>query len=110
MRIETFEAFWPFYLGEHRNPVCRGLHYFGTTLVLAWLAGTVIFANPWFLLGALVNGYAFAWVGHFFFEKNRPATFQYPLFSFAGDWKMYWCFITGRMDAELKKISEAPET
>lgn len=106
MRIETFEAFWPFYLSQHQNPVCRGLHYVGTTLVLVWLAATVIFADPWLLLAALVNGYAFAWVGHFFFEKNRPATFQYPLFSFAADWKMYAYFITGRMGSELKKVPE----
>lgn len=104
MRIQTFEEFWPFYLREHSNRVCRGLHYVGSTLALGWLVSTVVFANPWLLLAALVNGYAFAWVGHFFFEKNRPATFQYPLWSFAGDWKMYFLFVTGRMGAQLSKL------
>lgn len=104
MRIQTFEEFWPFYLREHSNRVCRGLHYVGSTLALGWLVSTVVFANPWLLLAALVNGYAFAWVGHFFFEKNRPATFKYPLWSFAGDWKMYFLFVTGRMGAQLSKL------
>jgi len=104
MRIQTFEEFWPFYLREHSNRVCRGLHYVGSTLALVWLGMTVALANPWFLLAALVNGYAFAWIGHFFFEKNRPATFKYPLWSFAGDWKMYFCFLTGRMGAQLEKL------
>ena len=107
MAFDTFEDFWPYYLGEHRDPVCRGLHYVGSTLGLAWLGAAVVTANPLFVLPGLVNGYAFAWIWHFFFEKNRPATFQHPFYSFAGDWKMYWYFLTGRIGRELAKLEKA---
>lgn len=107
MRIQSFEEFWPYYLGEHSDPVCRGLHYVGSTLALGWLGATFVTGNPLCLLGGVISGYAFAWIGHFFFEKNRPATFKYPVWSFMGDWKMYLYFVTGRIGRELAKHSPA---
>lgn len=88
-RFTSFAEFYPFYLNEHRDRTCRRLHFAGSTLALICVSLLVTTANPWWLLAALVSGYGFAWVGHFFFEKNRPATFKYPLYSFVGDWVMY---------------------
>jgi len=93
----SFEEFYPFYLGEHTNRTSRRLHFTGTSIAALLLAVTV-FTGLWLLIPvALVQGYAFAWVGHFFFEHNRPATFQYPLFSFRGDWQMWWDMLTGKL-------------
>lgn len=66
------------------------LHFAGSTLVLLCFAMALLTANVWWLLGMPVCGYGFAWFGHFVFEKNRPATFRYPLYSLMGDWVMYW--------------------
>lgn len=88
-RYASFAAFYPFYLSEHANRTCRRLHFVGTSLGLACLVAALVMLNPWWVLAGLVVGYAFAWVGHFVFEKNRPATFSYPLWSFMGDWVMW---------------------
>ena len=88
-RYSSFREFYPFYLGEHRNRTCRRLHFVGSLCALGCLAAAIALQQPWWLLGALFSGYGFAWVGHFFFEKNRPATFKYPFYSFAGDWVMF---------------------
>jgi hypothetical protein len=88
-RYQTFREFYPFYLSEHTNRICRGLHFAGTSFGLVCLILAVATRNAWWLLVGLVAGYALAWVGHFFFEKNRPATFTYPLYSFMGDWVMW---------------------
>jgi hypothetical protein len=93
----SFREFYPFYLGEHSNPVCRRLHFVGSSLVLGCLAMGLRSGNPAWLAYALFSGYGFAWVGHFFFEKNRPATFKHPLYSFIGDWRMYLDMLTGRV-------------
>jgi hypothetical protein len=93
-RYRTFAEFYPFYLGEHRNPVCRRLHFVGTSIAAVLLVAAVVSQRGALALLALVVGYAFAWVGHFFFEHNRPATFQYPLYSFMGDWRMWWAILT----------------
>ncbi len=88
-RFNSFADFYPFYLTEHSNLTCRRLHFAGTTLSIVCL-GMLLYSGRWqYLLYALLCGYTFAWVGHFFFEKNRPATFKYPFYSFAGDWVMY---------------------
>jgi hypothetical protein len=96
-KYASMAEFYPFYLSEHSNRTSRRLHFVGTSLGLAWLAGAAVTLNPWFLLAGLVTGYAFAWVGHFFFEKNRPATFQYPFYSFAGDWVMWSEILRGKI-------------
>ena len=93
----SFREFYPYYLGEHANRVCRRLHFVGSLGALGCLAVALVQRNPWWLLAALVCGYAFAWIGHFFFEKNRPATFKYPFYSFAGDWVMFKDILTGRI-------------
>jgi len=87
-QYQTFEAFYPFYLSQHSNKVCRVLHYVGSSLALGILFYAIYSGQYGLILAAFVSGYAFAWVGHFFFEKNRPATFTYPLYSFIGDWRM----------------------
>jgi len=94
----SFREFYPFYLSEHRNRTCRRLHFLGSALAVACLAAAIATANAWFILLGLVVGYALAWTGHFFFEKNRPATFRYPLYSFAGDWAMFRDILMRRIE------------
>jgi hypothetical protein len=96
-RYQTFAEFYPVYLGEHSNRTCRQLHFVGSTLALLSLTALVLTGNPWWLLAALGAGYGFAWIGHFGFEKNQPATFKQPLYSFMGDWVMYWQMLTGQI-------------
>ena len=96
-RYRTFREFYPFYLSEHRDPVCRRLHFVGSALVLVAIAAAIVTGNPWWLVAAPVAGYGFAWIGHFFFEKNRPATFTYPLYSFIGDWVMFAEIVRGKL-------------
>ena len=94
---QSFADFYPFYLSEHSDPVCRRLHFIGSLLVLLTLFYAA-YTRRWLLLLAVpVIGYGFAWVGHFFFEKNRPATFTYPLYSFMGDWRMFKDILTGKV-------------
>jgi hypothetical protein len=96
-RYPSFSAFYPYYLSEHADRTCRRLHFVGTTLGLAFLLHAFATLNFWWLLAGLVSGYAFAWVGHYFFEHNRPATFSYPFYSFMGDWVMWKDILTGRI-------------
>ena len=95
-RYETFEEFWPYYVGEHKDPLCRALHYVGTSLAIGTIATAALTANPSWLLLTPVVGYGPAWFAHFVIEKNRPATFKYPLFSFMGDWRLWWDILNGR--------------
>lgn len=96
-RFASFREFYPFYLEEHRNRTSRRLHFIGSCGALAFVACAIAMRSPWWLLAALACGYGFAWVGHFFFEKNRPATFRHPVYSFAGDWVMFRDILTGRI-------------
>lgn len=110
--FQSFEEFWPYYLGEHSRAACRGLHYAGTSLAVLVAIGAVA-SGTWGLVpGALVFGYGPAWVAHFFIEKNRPATFKHPLWSFRGDFRMLGYFLTGRIGGELEKwgIGRVPAT
>lgn len=102
-RIQTFEIFWPFYLSQHRNRVSRALHGIGTTAALGVAIGSVAWGVRWLPL-ALIAGYGPAWIGHFFFEKNRPATFQYPLWSLLADFKMWAFLVSGRLPGELRRL------
>ena len=97
VEYRTFKDFYPFYLGEHSNRTCRRLHFIGTTLGLSFFLNAIISMNPWLILAGFVCGYAFAWIGHFFYEKNRPATFSYPAYSFVGDWVMWKDILTGKI-------------
>jgi len=102
-RFNSFEEFWPHYVAEHSKPATRALHALGTTAALACLA-TCLATRKWSLLPlALIPGYGAAWIAHFFIEKNKPATFDHPLWSFIGDYKMVALMLAGKMDAEVQK-------
>ena len=100
---QTFAQFWPFYLREHSKARTRALHYAGTTLVVAILLIALLTARWWMLLLIPLAGYGFAWVAHFRVENNRPATFTYPFWSLAADFRMWWLWLTGGIAAELDK-------
>ena len=105
----TFAAFWPFYLREHSLPRTRMLHYVGTSLVVLIGVYGIVSANWALLIAMPVAGYFFAWIAHFTVEKNRPATFTYPFWSLAADFRMWWLWLTGRLDAHLREAGvEAP--
>ena len=101
-KFNSFEEFYPFYLSEHMNPICRLLHFSGTFSVIIILIGSIII-NFKIILYAPLFGYGAAWVGHFFFEKNKPATFKYPLYSFIGDWVMFKDILLG--NEKIKPIN-----
>jgi len=96
-KYASFADFYPFYLSQHSDRTCRRLHFVGTSLGLLAVLHAFSTLNFWWLLAGLVSGYAFAWVGHYFFEKNRPATFTHPLYSFLGDWVMWKEMLTGKI-------------
>ena len=96
-RYATFGEFYPFYLSEHSNRTCRRLHFVGTTIGLICLIAALLTGRLLYILIGLVAGYLFAWIGHFFFERNRPATFTYPLYSFVGDWVMWRDILTRKI-------------
>ena len=99
-RYNSFSEFWPHYVAEHSKPATRLLHLIGTFIALG-LVGYLVAIGKWWLFPlALVPGYGAAWMAHFFIEKNQPATFQYPLWSFMGDYKMIWMMLTGRIKQE----------
>jgi hypothetical protein len=96
-RFTSFSTFYPYYLSEHANPTCRLLHFIGSCLILA-LIGFVIITGLYVLLWAIpLIGYGFAWVGHFYYEHNKPATFQYPIYSLVGDWVMFKDILIGKV-------------
>lgn len=104
----SFAEFWPHYLREHSRPQTRALHYVGTSLVVG-LAFFSLVTGRWLLLALLpVVGYLFAWIGHFGVEKNRPATFTYPLWSLAADFRMWWLWLSGRLKPELERAGVEP--
>ena len=96
-RYQSFAEFWPFYVAEHSRPATRWLHLIGTTAGIASLI-YLIAIGRWYLFPlAFIPGYGFAWLAHFLIEKNKPATFKYPLWSFMGDYKMIALMLTGRL-------------
>ena len=101
--IGSFADFWPYYLREHSRPATRALHYVGTSLVVALAVYALVTARWLLFLAIPVAGYFFAWVGHFGIEKNRPATFTYPLWSLGADFRMWWLWLTRRLDRELER-------
>ena len=102
-RFANFSQFWPYYLAEHSKPRTRALHYLGTSLAVL-LAVAALVTGRYLLFAALpVAGYFFAWLAHFAVERNRPATFTYPLWSLLADFRMWWLWLTGRLGPELRK-------
>lgn len=101
-----FNEFWPVYVSFHRDPRNRLLHFIGTALAFMCLFAAAIREDFRFLLAAPVLGYGFAWIGHFFLEHNRPATFSAPWFSLLADWKMFYLMINGKMAAEVERVVE----
>lgn len=102
-RFTSFDQFWPYYLQEHAKPLTRGLHYIGTSLVVMLAVAAVLSGNAWLALAMPVAGYFFAWMSHWRVERNRPATFTYPLWSLIADFKMWWLWLTRKLEPELKR-------
>jgi hypothetical protein len=103
--ITNYNEFWDFYLQEHSKPLTRLLHLIGTSLGLLLLFWVILIGRWYFFPVFLVVGYAFAWFAHFVVEKNRPASFRYPFWSFISDFRMIWYMITGRIGRELERVS-----
>jgi hypothetical protein len=102
--LHSFEEFWPFYVGEHRDPLCRACHYVGTSLAIGTVAAAALTANPSWLLLTPIVGYGPAWFGHYVIEGNVPATFKHPLWSLRGDFRMLSMALRGRMAAEVARL------
>ena len=102
----SLKEFYPFYLSEHKDKTCRILHFIGTFLVFITLFIAIFTQNWWLFLAIPFVGYGFAWVGHFFFERNKPATFQYPAYSLASDFILFFDLLTGKrkFDANNEKV------
>ena len=106
---QTFDAFWPYYLQEHAKPATRYWHYVGSTLAILVLVAALVTRTWWALLAVPVSGYFFAWVSHAFVERNKPATFTYPLWSLISDYKMFGFFLAGKLDGELARAGVRPD-
>ncbi|MCH8325432.1 MAG: DUF962 domain-containing protein [Bacteroidetes bacterium] len=102
-KFNSFQEFYVYYLSEHKNKTCRALHFIGTTLVLTFFLKAVFYASilNWILVPTV--GYGFAWVGHFFFEKNKPSTFSYPLWSLLSDFKLFFEILIGTKSLDTSK-------
>ncbi|MGH8493422.1 MAG: Mpo1-like protein [Moraxellaceae bacterium] len=96
-RFNNFAEFYPYYLSEHSDRTNRRLHFIGTSIVIVLVACALLLGSSWLWWAVPIAGYGFAWVGHFFFEKNRPATFQHPFYSLWGDFVMYKDMLTGKI-------------
>lgn len=100
--MKSFKEFWPYYVGEHKESNTRRWHFAGTSLVILVLL-LAITTKPWLASLIPILGYGPAWFSHFFIEKNRPATFSYPLWSLMADFKMWWLMVSGQMSAEVER-------
>lgn len=104
-RFRTLDEFWPYYVGEHRKPLTRRLHFIGNTNLLVWLVVAARRRSLRLVIMGIITSYAFAWFGHFAIERNRPATFEYPVLSALADMRMYAKMWRGEMDAEVEKYA-----
>lgn len=102
VKYKSLKEFYPFYLSEHQNHTSRVLHFIGTGLVILVLIAAILFHNWQFFIAIPVIGYGFAWIGHFFFEKNKPATFKYPAYSLASDFLLFYDLLTGQQPFKVK--------
>ncbi len=102
--ITNYSEFWDFYVQEHSKPMTRALHFIGTSLGIVLLVWFIATGRWYFFPAFFVVGYAFAWFAHFVVEKNKPASFKYPLWSFISDFKMMWYMVTGRMKREVERV------
>ena len=101
-RFTSLKEFYPFYLSEHRNLTSRILHFIGTALLILCVIAAMLFHDWRFLVVVPFIGYGFAWAGHFFFEKNKPATSQYPVYSLASDFILFWDLLSGKQPFKVK--------
>jgi hypothetical protein len=106
-KYKSFWSFYPYYLTEHSDAKNRALHFVGTGLIIILLLTGIVLRNWLPIIAIPFCGYGFAWVGHFFIEKNRPATFIYPLYSLGSDFVMFWHILTGQLN---KKMEEAKQS
>jgi hypothetical protein len=106
-RFQTMEKFWPFYVREHSRPLTRWLHFIGTSSLFIWLTVALIRRNPKLLVMGVISPYAYAWIGHFLVEHNRPATFKHPVKSLLADFKMYGKLWQGKMGREVALYNAA---
>jgi hypothetical protein len=102
--IKSFAEFWPHYVADHQRPTTRALHLIGTTIGLACAIVFLVQGRWWLLPLAFIPGYGAAWIGHFFVEHNKPASFQHPLWSFIGDYKMIGLMLVGKMGQEVERV------
>lgn len=102
-KYSSLKEFYPYYLEEHQNSICRKLHFIGTALLFVILAYSIFTSNYYWLFAIPIVGYGFAWVGHFFFEKNKPATFKYPFYSLASDFILFFDLLIGRQPFNTEK-------
>ena len=105
-KFNTFKEFWPFYVNEHSKPLTRKLHFIGTLTIIPIFIGAVLY-NPLLFIALPVSAYGFAWYGHYFIEKNKPATFIHPLWSLIADFKMFFIMCIGKMDEEIERCNKA---
>jgi len=105
-KYKSFRSFYPYYLTEHADGKNRMLHFTGTGILIACLVAGIVTGKWWFFVLIPLVGYGFAWVGHYFIEKNRPATFTYPLYSLASDFVMFWHILTGQINSKLREAKK----
>lgn len=106
-KYKSFWSFYPYYLMEHSNAHNRILHFVGTGLIIVFFIAAIVLQNFWLVVAIPFFGYGFAWAGHFFIEKNRPATFKYPLYSLGSDFVMFWHKLTGQLDKKMQEAKRA---
>ena len=106
--VATFAEFWPHYLNHHRRPGCRAMHYLAAATAVALLVIALCAACPWTMMSVPVAAYLLAWTGHALVERNRPATWRYPLWSLRAEFRMVGLGLTGRLNAELRRIGLVP--